>query len=321
MMNKIKQILAVLVLAGASVNGQTITETFGTGANAFSIDFVTIGNPGNAAQSGWGYSLGSVGYTFNLGKYEISRDQVLKANSAGGLGITLGNMSLYGGNGANRPASGVSWYEAAQFVNYLNTSQGFTPAYKFNGGAFRLWNSSDVGYDPNNRFRNTQAKYVLPSRDEWHKGAYGSPSGAWFQYPTGSNEPPTPEQDTTTGAVYNTSGNPGTGPSDVTLAGSLSAWGTMAQGGNVREWRETAFDGVNDSAGEYVSWSGGSWMEGAEGLVAFYASWPVGINEWPESGNIAHGFRVASVPEPSSLSLLLAGGAVLMAGRRRNRGQ
>jgi len=38
-----------------SVHGQTITETFGSGSNAFSIDFVTVGNPGNVADtSGWG---------------------------------------------------------------------------------------------------------------------------------------------------------------------------------------------------------------------------------------------------------------------------
>jgi formylglycine-generating enzyme required for sulfatase activity len=252
-----------------------------------------------------------------MGKYEISRNQILKANAGGGLGITLEDMRVYGANGANRPATGVSWFEAAQFVNYLNTSQGFSPAYKFNSGAFRLWNQSDAGYDPINRFRNTLAKYVLPSRDEWHKAAYGSPSGVWYQYPTASNEAPVPEQDSTSGAVYNTSGIPGTGPSDVNLAGALSAWGTMAQGGNVREWRETAFDGVNDSAGEYITWSGGAWTDGTETLVRFYSSWPVGINEWPHNENPAIGFRVAMIPEPSSFTLVLAGGAVLMAGRRR----
>jgi formylglycine-generating enzyme required for sulfatase activity len=35
------------------------------------------------------------------------------------------------GNGANRPATGVSWNEAARYVNWLNTSNGLAPAYKF----------------------------------------------------------------------------------------------------------------------------------------------------------------------------------------------
>ena len=42
-----------------------------------------------------------------------------------------------GGNGPNKPAAGISWLEAAKFVNWLNKSTGHTPAYKFGaGGAF-----------------------------------------------------------------------------------------------------------------------------------------------------------------------------------------
>ena len=48
-----------------------------------------------------------------------------KANTLGGLGITKDTR------GANQPATSVSWNEAARFVNWLDTSQGFTPAYKF----------------------------------------------------------------------------------------------------------------------------------------------------------------------------------------------
>jgi len=75
-----------LAIALASLSticsAQTITETFGTGANAFSMDFVAIGNPGNAADTtGSPNPAGSVGYTYNLGKYEVSRDMITKANS------------------------------------------------------------------------------------------------------------------------------------------------------------------------------------------------------------------------------------------------
>jgi len=41
---------------------------------------------------------------------------------------------------------------------------------------------------------------------------------------------------------------------------------------------------------------------------------------WISDGGTARVDYISIVPEPSSLSLLLAGGAVLMAGRRRNRG-
>ena len=102
---------------------QTITEMFGTGANRFSIDFVQIGNPGNAADTtGNPNPIGSVSYVYNIGKYEISQDAVNKANNGGALGITLFDLGSYGGNGLNKPATGVSWYEGARFVNWLNTS-------------------------------------------------------------------------------------------------------------------------------------------------------------------------------------------------------
>ena len=110
-----RRLLAVLVLAGASVNAQTVTQVFGSGAYSFSMEFVTIGNPNNVADtgqysnqgSGEPYTAGSVSYVYNLGKYEISRDMVLKASTSGGFGLTLADMTSYGGNGGNRPATGI----------------------------------------------------------------------------------------------------------------------------------------------------------------------------------------------------------------------
>ena len=66
---------SAFVLASLSTicSAQTITETFGSGANAFTMDFVTIGNPNNAADTtGSPDPVGSVAYTYNLGKYEVS---------------------------------------------------------------------------------------------------------------------------------------------------------------------------------------------------------------------------------------------------------
>jgi sulfatase modifying factor 1 len=160
-----------------------IIESFGSGANQFNMTFVPIGNPGNAADTtGSPNPAGSVGYHYRMGKYEVSRDMIIRANAEGNLGITLQDMTNFGGNGANRPATGVSWNEAARYVNWLNTSQGYSPAYKFavqpgQGGynsnaQIQLWQISDQGYNVANRFRNSQARYFLPSMDEWYKAAY-----------------------------------------------------------------------------------------------------------------------------------------------------
>jgi hypothetical protein len=76
-------ILSLLALGYQSASAQLVTESFGIGANAFTMDFVTIGNPNNASDgSGTPISAGSVAYIYNLGKYEVSRGQIDKANAA-----------------------------------------------------------------------------------------------------------------------------------------------------------------------------------------------------------------------------------------------
>ena len=160
---------ALVVLAVFSSTGRA--DLFGNAENAFEIKFVTIGEPGNPADTtGDPNPAGSVPYVYRIGKYEISEEMIDKANAitaaAGSpLGIT------HDGRGPQKPATSVSWFEAAQFVNWLNTRKGHTPAYKFDAsGEFELWEPSDAGYDPDNLFRNSQAFYFLPSVDEWYKG-------------------------------------------------------------------------------------------------------------------------------------------------------
>jgi formylglycine-generating enzyme required for sulfatase activity len=248
-----------------------------------------------------------VAYTYSIGKYEVSRDMITKAN----LGITLLNMSSYGGNGVNRPATGISWYEAAKYVNWLNTSTGGTAAYKFVGGTFQLWSSTDAGYNASNMFRNSLAKYWLPSSNEWYKAAYGNLNGTWNNYATGSDSAP---ESVASGTAANTAVyTPQISPADITSAGGLSPWGTMGQGGNVWEWIETAFDGSNNTAEEGRELRGGSW---GSGVVDLRASNRNNLDPASQNSDNGLGFRVASVPEPSALSLLAIGLGILF---RRSR--
>jgi hypothetical protein len=314
----IKKAILLMCFAGVGVNAQTITQTFGSGANAFSIDFVQIGNPGNAPDTtGNPNPAGSVSYIYNIGKYEISRDMIDKANLAGALGITMYDMTAYTRNGPNTAVSMINWYKAAKFVNYLNTSTGNSAAYKFDAnGTFQLWAPGDTGYNAKNLYRNNLAHFFLPSIDEWYKAAYGSPENTWYKYAAGSdNTPVSVSGGTISGtAVYGQGFYDG--PADVTNAGGLNAHGVMAMGGNVNEWIETARDGVNDVTTEGRFLLGGSWSNLSSRLESIYNS--PNVSPDFESIFIQPGFRVAMVPEPSALSLLAVGlGALAMMRRRR----
>ena len=305
--------ISLLTLCYQTASATSLLETFGSGANQFSMEFVTIGNPGNAADTtGSPNPAGSVAYTYSIGKYEVSRDMITKANSAGSLGITMADMSNRGGNGVNRPATGISWNEAAIYVNWLNTSTGGTAAYKFVGGTFQLWSAGDAGYNANNMFRNSLAKYVIASRDEWYKAAYGNLNGTWNNYATGSDSAPTAVASGTAAntAVYKQGVI--VGPADITSAGGLSPYGTMGQGGNVWEWNETAQDGINNTVTEYRGTRGGQY-----GSLSNNISSSVNGANLPTHQDVVTGFRVASVPEPSALSLLAIGLGGLALVRRR----
>jgi formylglycine-generating enzyme required for sulfatase activity len=313
-MNKIIQL--TLSLAALAVSAQAQTITFGSDSNQFQMEFVAIGNPGNVADTtGSPNPAGRVDYNYNIGKYEVSRGMIEKANAAGGLGITLADMSSYGGNGVNRPATGISWNEAARFVNWLNKSKGYQEAYNFTTSGVNdnitMWGTGL--YSGSNQFRHKDAIFVLPSMDELYKAAYGSPGGTWYNYATGSDSAPSAVASGTSGAVYGQ--NSFQGPADITSAGGLSPYGTMAQNGNVWEWMESAYDGSNNSASENRELRGGSWYDSSFSLVASNR-----IDTGPARASFNFGFRVASVPEPSSGLLVLLGLSAVLRRRRKRSG-
>lgn len=317
-----KRLLFILLLGAGWAQGQGLLQTFGSGTNQFQIEFVTIGNPGNAADTtGWPNPAGAVNYTYHIAKYEIHLDIINKYNNQRGSspGISTYNLNSFGGNGLLRPGTGFTWNEAARFVNWLNTSQGYQAAYNFTTSGYNdnitLWGAGQ--YTGSNQFRHKDAVYVIPSIDEWYKAAYYDPNkaggGGYWDYATGADTLPTETRGGTSGAVY---GNNAAGPADVTNAGGLSPYGTMGQGGNVLEWNETAFDGSNNSATENRTLRGGGWFNPGSIL---HASNTISVSQAPTFGESnANGLRVAIVPEPGSgilLALALGG----MAGLRSRR--
>jgi len=257
--------------------------------SSVNIEFVLVEDAGNPADD---TTYGAVSYEYRISKYAIRETDIDDYNAdslnAGALQIILDER------GDDKPATSVSWNEAARFVNWLNVSDGYQPAYKFDtGGAndpISLWDSADAWQvDGENLYRHKNTKYFLPSEDEWYKAAYyNGQANVYYDYPTGSDNPPAPTAGGTLSgtAVYNQSPP----PADVTNAGGLSPYGTMGQGGNTYEWMESADDGDNSLATEQRVLRSGIWY-----LSPFYMLSSFRTVGAPGGENGGLGFRVASI--------------------------
>ena len=114
-----------------------------THAHAVTIDWVTVGDPGNAADD---TTYGAVADAFQIGKYEVTIQQYtdflnavaqsdpyslydpVMANNGNIAGISQSGTSggfTYNviGSGA-RPVTFVSWFDAARFANWMQNGQG-----------------------------------------------------------------------------------------------------------------------------------------------------------------------------------------------------
>jgi formylglycine-generating enzyme len=312
-------LMAAAVSMAASM---TMADTFGTGANQFTIDFVSISgatNPTSGIPAGNGFTFTGVANDYRMGTYEITNDQWNKFTASLGVPVTGNQGYSYSSysTGTNVPTDSISWFEAAQFVNWLNTSTGNQPAYKFTGTqgqsdyAFAPWSSTDAGYDAGNPFRNTAAKYFLPTENEWVKAAYWNSTTLQLQtYATKPGDMLFQGNGTNGGWNYYDNGyatNP-SGPWAVGR-GSQELNGTHDMMGNDREWMESPYDGEY-YGGDYDTyssraWRGGCWYISSVDLASSFRVINYGPSHCPFFESPFVGFRVASVPEPSTLVMLL----------------
>jgi formylglycine-generating enzyme required for sulfatase activity len=311
-------ILAVAVLLIAS---GVMADTFGTGGNQFTIDFVPISGATNPSS---GYGI--VDQTFRMGTYEITNDQWNKFKVSLSVTVTGNPSDAYdetfrdwGTGTTSVPTNEVSWYEAAQFVNWLNTSTNHQAAYKFTGtqgtGDYTLatWSPAEAA-GGTNLYRNKDAFYFLPTEHEWVKAAYWN--GTTLQtYATKAGESLT-QGDGLSGTGWNYWDNgyatDPLGPWNVG-SGSEELNGTYDMMGNVWEWMESPYTSGNYDAGSLRGFRGGYWDVYSYYLAASFR----GVH-YPASEGNGVGFRVASVPEPGSITLVLSGAmAALIWWRRR----
>lgn len=317
-------ILAAAVMLAVPV----MADTFGSGDNQFTIDFVTISGDASSANGtnispvepgeSWYRAFTDTGYEYRIGTLEITADQWNKFVSEHGK--PNGNpSSAYDADpywtGDNIPTNNASWYEAAQFVNWLNTFHGHQPAYKFTGTqgtsnyTLGVWDASDA-WGGTNLFRHKDSFYFLPTEDEWVKAAYwnGTSLQTWATKPSDT--------------LHQGNGISGTGWNyyddeyatdpyglwDVG-SGSQELNGTFDMMGNVVEWMENSFFESDNYASDSIHGvRGGSWFSVDGALRSDYRNY-----HHPDPGfeNIDIGFRVASIPEPCTLLLLGVGGVLI----------
>ena len=281
------------------------------------MDWVNVGNAGNAADTADGdrfttgvQRYGAVGYTYQVGKYEVTNAQYgafLNAKAAtDSYGLYNSIMSSYGitrsgssgsysysvtGALANRPVVFVSWFDAARMANWMMNGQGSGSTEM---GAYTL-NGATSGIV----LANAGAQVYIPTQDEWYKAAYyNATSQTYSLYPNGQN--------TITTADANYYFSVGTTTDVGTYSGDPSSYGTFDQGGNVWEWNYEVISGSSRGL------RGGSWD-----LNAFYLASSVRYDLGPSVEYGLVGFRLASVPEPSSLVLSVLASGVVLTRRKR----
>jgi len=332
--------LAALVASAATAQAASV---FNMPSGETSLQLVTVGNPGNAADPSTGY--GAVSYTYQMGTYDVTVAQYcqfLNAVATTGDPYGLYNSGMATGlptiaitqngsapnysytvtgsdsQGVNCPIFDVTWGDAARFCNWLQNGQPTSGAEATNTtetGAYTLSGAtSDAALMAVDR--NANATYFIPSENEWYKAAYFDPTlnggaGGYWTYPTKSNTAPInilSPTGTNNANSYGSLGNGGcTDPTNyLTPVGSF----VLSPG---------PF-GTYDMGGDVLQWNEGvrftDAREAPGGAWGFYSG---GLASEDSLNDFAFvptyqidyiGFRVASsaaVPEPGGIALLLAG--------------
>lgn len=293
------------------------------------IEWVPIGDPGNAADPQPQGSFGSVGYEYSISELETTNSEYvsfLNAKAASDpFGLYSASMSSDPQGGILRsgvpgsytyasksgfeekPVNFVTFFDALRFANWIQNGEGNgdteTGAYLLLGGTETPSNASTVE-------RNFDAEVVVPTQDEWFKAAYYDPiATVYYDYPTSTDTPPD------CGSPTSDPNHASCGIAQVTetgaYPGSPSPYGTFDQGGNMAEWNEDKFSGGRRAV------RGGSWT----GLITPLKASSVG-SITPSIATDDRGFRLAliiPVPEPGSQTLAVAAlGTVALLGWLRS---
>jgi formylglycine-generating enzyme required for sulfatase activity len=271
-----------------------------------------------------------VNYAYSLGKYDVTASQyaaflnaVAKTDPYGlynpgmvtdtkyGCGISQsgssGSYTYSTTKNGNFPVNYVTWGDAARFSNWLQNGEPTGPegpsttetgAYTLSGAITTTALMSVT--------RNPGATWFIPTLDEWYKAAYykgGSLNAGYWLYPTRNDIAPSNVLSATGTNNANFYINGYTDPTNfLTAVGAFAAspgpYGTFDQGGDLGQWNDTALGSL------YRSVRGGAFTSESSILSS-----SIGGADGPTDEFFGEGFRVATVPEPSTgmLAVLACG--------------
>lgn len=313
-------------------------------AQTYNIDWVTIGDADNPAYDDpWNGLIdgrGSVPYEYRIGRHEVTTGQWMEFVNT--FSTQSDEMRLfgspfywgavvdgtYGGPGrrwkldesnpdaAMLPVHGLDWRIAAMYCNWLHNGRS-SDLSAIEDGAYdaSTFTLNSDGTFNDQATRHPDARFWIPSLDEWVKAAhydpdrFGQGEGGWWTYPDGSDDPLVP-------------GMPGEGDTSATLewAGAhvplgayphaASPWGLLDLSGGTMEWTEEVYPNHKFR-----------WADGAP-LFAFEDYLVVDTvdqmaTERPSVGGTWMGLRVAAaVPSTAAATVLILAGGVSVIRRR-----
>ncbi len=223
--------------------------------------------------------------------------------------------SVMSGDGSH-PVNYVTWFDTLRFANWLNNGQGNGDT---ESGAYILQGGTPTPSNANTITRETSATIFLPSEDEWYKAAYydprttaqgGPPSdNHYWLYGTSSSSTPNASDPTATPNSANYNNVVGNLTDVGAYSGTTSPHGAFDMGGEAWQWNEALING------SFRGLRGGPFDFGSDRLASSFRSFSIPTTEYDFIG-----FRVATVPEPSTAVLAILGLAAVLLFRTRRRG-
>jgi len=316
------------------------------------IDWVTIGATNNLAynredRGGNVTGRGSVPWLYRMGRTEVTTAtwvEFFNAVYARATPLVVNSVNLiepldwgaeidptYNGpgmkwrvspsvpNAAMLPANAISWRVAAVLCNWLHNDKRNEPSAFMNGA----YDTMTFGYPPgggaytDQAVHNPDAKYWIPTIDEWLKASYFDPNkdgngqGGWWRSPNGSDNaliygPPGQGQ---ANALFDL---PNEGQWRIPLGAypdTRTAFGLLDVSGGTTEWTE------EDLYGKHSDRSAQGSAAGSAGGAPIADRPDIIFGHGPFAVSTDLGFRLASsVPTPATLLVMFS---VLYQPRRR----